>query len=203
MLVTSVAQAGLMRTTMDLTITEIIGDYSTVADSDVFQLRVEYDDEGTYMQRYDNDNHCLSTHVLTPGVACGSTHDANRFGFFSNATFNIFNMFNTGAVINDGNQFYERTNYNIARVYEVDNEARSYINTDRFYSNTIFFLRTNGTRSINMYYRDVMGGNKYTRISFTASNIVTSNVEVPEPTTLAIFALGLMGLASRRYKKQS
>jgi hypothetical protein len=27
--------------------------------------------------------------------------------------------------------------------------------------------------------------------------------EVPEPSTLAIFALGLMGLASRRFKKQS
>ncbi|MDG1733866.1 MAG: PEP-CTERM sorting domain-containing protein [Thalassotalea sp.] len=27
--------------------------------------------------------------------------------------------------------------------------------------------------------------------------------EVPEPTTLAIFALGIMGLASRRLKKLS
>jgi len=27
--------------------------------------------------------------------------------------------------------------------------------------------------------------------------------EIPEPSTLAIFALGLMGLASRRFKKQS
>lgn len=26
--------------------------------------------------------------------------------------------------------------------------------------------------------------------------------EVPEPSTLAIFALGIMGLASRRFKKQ-
>ena len=29
------------------------------------------------------------------------------------------------------------------------------------------------------------------------------NVDVPEPSTLAIFALGMIGLASRRYKKQS
>jgi hypothetical protein len=28
-------------------------------------------------------------------------------------------------------------------------------------------------------------------------------VEVPEPSTLAIFALGVMGLALRRFKKQS
>jgi hypothetical protein len=28
-------------------------------------------------------------------------------------------------------------------------------------------------------------------------------VDVPEPSTLAIFALGMIGLASRRFKKQS
>jgi hypothetical protein len=30
-----------------------------------------------------------------------------------------------------------------------------------------------------------------------------NNVDVPEPSTLAIFALGMIGLASRRFKKQS
>lgn len=33
--------------------------------------------------------------------------------------------------------------------------------------------------------------------------IVKDVVDVPEPSTLAIFALGMMGLASRRFKKQS
>ena len=32
---------------------------------------------------------------------------------------------------------------------------------------------------------------------------ITNGINVPEPSTLAIFALGLMGLASRRFKKQS
>jgi hypothetical protein len=34
-------------------------------------------------------------------------------------------------------------------------------------------------------------------------NIVKAGVEVPEPSTLAIFVLGMIGLASRRFKKQS
>jgi hypothetical protein len=37
---------------------------------------------------------------------------------------------------------------------------------------------------------------KYEKVVFRASSI-----DVPEPSTLAIFALGLIGLASRRYKK--
>jgi hypothetical protein len=31
----------------------------------------------------------------------------------------------------------------------------------------------------------------------------SNNVNVTEPTTLAIFALGMIGLASRRFKKQA
>jgi len=39
--------------------------------------------------------------------------------------------------------------------------------------------------------------------AFRASVAVTADAKpVPEPTTLAIFALGIMGLASRRLKKQ-
>jgi len=35
-----------------------------------------------------------------------------------------------------------------------------------------------------------------------AFRINGNSTEVPEPSTLAIFALGIMGLASRRFKKQ-
>jgi len=38
-----------------------------------------------------------------------------------------------------------------------------------------------------------------TLISF---NIIATTTSVPEPTTFAIFALGIMGLAARRFKKQ-
>ncbi|MCJ8318038.1 MAG: PEP-CTERM sorting domain-containing protein [Colwellia sp.] len=34
-------------------------------------------------------------------------------------------------------------------------------------------------------------------------NVTYSGVQVPEPSTLAIFALGMIGLVSRRFKKQS
>lgn len=39
-------------------------------------------------------------------------------------------------------------------------------------------------------------------VSISSSNGVAAVNSVPEPSTLAIFALGIMGLASRRFKKQ-
>jgi hypothetical protein len=44
------------------------------------------------------------------------------------------------------------------------------------------------------------------RVLSTAGNMVSVTVEyevVPEPSTIAIFALGMIGLASRRFKKKS
>jgi hypothetical protein len=38
---------------------------------------------------------------------------------------------------------------------------------------------------------------------FSLDNLNVSTIDVPEPSTLAIFALGMIGLASRRFKKQS
>ena len=44
-----------------------------------------------------------------------------------------------------------------------------------------------------------------TRGSHAASTFLVKDVvaEVPEPSTIAVFALGMIGLASRRLKKQS
>ncbi|SIS42465.1 PEP-CTERM sorting domain-containing protein [Neptunomonas antarctica] len=50
------------------------------------------------------------------------------------------------------------------------------------------------------------GVSPFAAINYTYSNsakTLTSTTNVPEPSTLAIFALGLMGLASRRLKKKS
>ena len=52
------------------------------------------------------------------------------------------------------------------------------------------------------------GGSQYFGVNNVASGLSTSSwavsqsQDVPEPSTLAIFALGMIGLASRRFKKQ-
>jgi len=54
-------------------------------------------------------------------------------------------------------------------------------------------------------FRNTRGETTYTTVSATQGWSVAAVVSqpVPEPSTLAIFALGMIGLASRRFKKQS
>ncbi|MFT4938920.1 MAG: hypothetical protein ACI88A_001952 [Paraglaciecola sp.] len=58
--------------------------------------------------------------------------------------------------------------------------------------NTLF---TNVSYAKSLYY------GSFDDVSYSRSN--QSVADVPEPSTLAIFALGMIGLASRRFKKQS
>ncbi|WP_299082314.1 PEP-CTERM sorting domain-containing protein [uncultured Paraglaciecola sp.] len=67
-------------------------------------------------------------------------------------------------------------------------------NTDNFTNQ----FNVVGNQSINVSASN-LGGNG--SLQFRQITIDDS-VNVPEPSTLAIFALGLMGLASRRFKKQ-
>jgi hypothetical protein len=55
------------------------------------------------------------------------------------------------------------------------------------------------------YYGRVVNPTHYnSNINQTSvSSVLVRSTSVPEPSTLAIFALGIMGLASRRFKKQS
>ncbi len=67
---------------------------------------------------------------------------------------------------------------------------------------------------MNAFYKDYTGGtytyngrlranyNEFETLLTVAAISVDTN-EVPEPSTLAIFALGMIGLASRRFKKKS
>ena len=60
---------------------------------------------------------------------------------------------------------------------------------------------------VNVFFNDGVYFDEVEVVSTTRAaefdNIVNRIVEVPEPSTFAIFALGIMGLAARRFKKKS
>ncbi|MFT6992556.1 MAG: hypothetical protein ACJASL_004556 [Paraglaciecola sp.] len=74
---------------------------------------------------------------------------------------------------------------------------------------------SDGSMTVNDSYMEIRsglrggisfaGGNHFAGTVYTPRtwNGTINYTNVPEPSTLAIFALGLMGLASRRFKKQS
>ncbi len=74
----------------------------------------------------------------------------------------------------------------------------SLLNNDLVSPNTVPLLSFTNN-SIHISYAGVF--------DFTGNSasfqITTSSASVPEPSTLAIFALGMIGLASRRFNKQS
>jgi hypothetical protein len=59
-----------------------------------------------------------------------------------------------------------------------------------------------GNDYVNQPGHDCCGGSTSRQIAFD-NIVIERGVDVPEPSTLAIFALGLMGLASRRFMKKS
>ena len=79
-------------------------------------------------------------------------------------------------------------------------------NTDVASNNTVTvdFGTNYLVEGMSNYRIDFMSGNGNNGNSLVLGSFGTFEVnnDVPEPSTLAIFALGLMGLASRRYKKQ-
>jgi len=96
------------------------------------------------------------------------------------------------------------------RDYQNQNRSDVYINAynAEFYEFTadsiafefnIFTNSAYGQLSIQTYLENGYVGSKTVRFN----NIRTANIDVPEPSTLSIFALGMFGLVSRKFKKNN
>lgn len=67
------------------------------------------------------------------------------------------------------------------------------------FENNIFNNNGYGSLSIQTYLKDGSISSKY--VAF--NNIRKASIDVPEPSTLAVFSLGMFGLASRKLKKNN
>jgi hypothetical protein len=71
------------------------------------------------------------------------------------------------------------------------------LNTNVLFNQQFSFTPTSGL--IDVRFQETSAR----RVFVFIDNVSLTTESVPEPSTLAIFALGMMGLASRRFKKQS
>jgi len=112
------------------------------------------------------------------------------------------------SVIDNGGSIFDALSVNAGSVYQ-DNTS---ILIEGFLSGILTHSVTTGFYNLyessnvilNFTGIDALRFSLLTGSSALVDDIITSSsIDVPEPSTLAIFALGMIGLASRRFKKQS
>jgi hypothetical protein len=120
----------------------------------------------------------------------------------------------------NGNGYSFDQDFDILSVGGVDGKARGYWGTGTSYKNIIddgfgnieYQLLGTGEPHGTIQFKGAFNEVSWNSLSSENWNGFTVGIQgtseevftsVPEPSTLAIFALGIMGLASRRFKKQS
>jgi hypothetical protein len=95
-------------------------------------------------------------------------------------------------------------NFNLGE-WDTNDFGISFVNSLNILAGDIVTL-TSGTAVLNMpaLYKPDLMPTSVTMVTNSANAISSTNtIQVPEPSTLVVFALGIMGLASRQFKKQA
>jgi hypothetical protein len=133
---------------------------------------------------------------------CPSGGFCNTYTMFSDALFDVSSIYDVFAA-------HIPLNFSESDV-TISNYSRAYTNKagNTFYDmsagNTYIFLNDSGSNNGRFVYHMRDGINHVNVESkINIVNMRKQNIAVPEPSTFAILALGIMGLASRRFKNKS
>lgn len=153
-------------------------------------------------------------------VVSGGQSGINGFWVFDNALLNLGTNNDTFSILDPLNVFStsDGNNNNLADVYTEIGSCCSFglrVSDHSFVINPQDVITISGRILVNKNFSDWNAGTYiYSYIGSSGAVGKTSNLsegltinigevsQVPEPSTLAIFALGIMGLASRKFKKQ-
>jgi len=158
--------------------------------------------------------------VLTRDMTSADTAHAILFeNMFSDSAGNSnpFNeIYDVRATVNGGGDIilspWAGWNYRVGNEFNFTSDALGILWSPNNLTNAIIgdVVRLYGSMTfdkIGDFHMPDMGASTVRFISYKEGDFANphqvSAEQVPEPTTLAIFALGMIGLASRRFKKQS
>jgi len=115
------------------------------------------------------------------------SHDITHYDYYYNSSFQfgLKETLSNNVVVNNVGSI---TTFNVKNGYSVGNGYQG-----TFPSGDIARIR--GYSSLGVV--------NFNNSNSPTGSLLVRNIQVPEPSTLAIFALGMIGLASRRFKKQS
>jgi len=174
---------------------------------DVLQFTFSYDNTSTESHRYDKGLDGLAGTADDILTFSWKILENPNYDVYSNITTNFLDLATPmidetiaqGFAVNDWNHFYNTYSHTPNGMAWSEEEisvdsSNGKVQASAFYTSAF----SNGY--IGTSYTD--GGmiiNKYIELSSVNRVLVQ---QVPEPTTLAIFAIGMMGLASRRFNKK-
>jgi hypothetical protein len=132
-----------------------------------------------------------NNNVLIPTTGTGYTWDTSIFSFKALVM-----------MLGDGSNYGDHAGYGYLNGMTTD--ISSYSNSAGAPRTVQFGWHGHSTYVNQGFLRDdSWGPSSYTTTQSNTNTWLVKKAEVPEPSTLAIFALGMIGLASRRFKKQS
>lgn len=132
---------------------------------------------------------------VAPGVSIGGTI-SNSIGIKINGVPFVGSLAT--------NSIWGALSFNLG-VWDTNDFGISFFNSLNILAGDIVTL-TSGTAVLNMpaLYKPDLMPTSVTMVTNSANAISSTNtISVPEPSTLVVFALGIMGLASRQFKKQA
>ena len=197
------ANAALVKTTADFSITKIAGSFATVSVNDVFKFSAIYDDEGTSLSNGDGTSRCLG---IVSDVNCSRISSPFIYKFMSDALFNINELFDVAALSDAGGALYDTSSYPSISHLKLNQLIGKYnfklaggAIVASWDSQKGGMLEEDYTR---MFYKDDLGIQRSTLIVFKGGLLTTVPViNASTPATLGLFALGMLGMAARRFKK--
>lgn len=182
--------------------------YLTKSANDEFSIRLIFDDESLITNKYYDDGTVESLCVGTLIDTVGCTASTNAFTSVSDMDFFGFDgLFDVTALESDGGYFYDASNLHYAQRKEfngVDAASTSIFNDVLSFSfDDLSRIGLDASGTLSFKYKSTNGDSLNSTYSLALSNRFVETVNVPEPSTLAIFALSMVGLASRRLKNSS
>jgi len=160
---------------------------------------VVYDSDSLVMHEYSDATGNIER---TWDARCPSGHFCNTYTMFSDALFDVSSIYDVFAAhipLNFSDSDVTISNY--SRAY-TDNAGTTYY--DMRAGNTYFYLQDVGSNNGSFIYHMRDGINHVNvQSQFNITNMRQGSISVPEPSTLVIFALGIISLASRRFNKKS